>query len=651
MKLQAVPTLLRCALLSSVVMASADLHRHRPRARYSCSEPSDFPAVTIAHSRPIGDKNSGLGAYGDAEDVADLGEYAAVNELDSAADGYPGDGGGYPSGHNDEALSQDDFDFDVPDGYDLEADRHGSSHKGHYSLDSHLASLGSGSSSDTTIFQEYGLGHDPYDIYGQDTSSPTLSTSSLSASDLSSNLPDGGPETTTADTPTGQTDTIIGLSTTTFPSTTIIEPSITSTGPLPSATQTLCPDNNLKCVDGFLIGCAAVPHLVDVGSRVPKRVGSVINPQICHQSCVEDPLCTAWEDTEEPLFFDGGCYHYTQAFVLNSTEPFLSSLGINSFGIRGICDLAIPDATLTTAATTPAATPLTSSQSSTITDTATASLTSPSQSFTSTAIVTTALSSSSQPSTSTAVATSPSASGDIVTIPTSETSLCPQLDGQCLNSNLIRCDRDLDLDADPEYSDYTCVSPVPAITSERECHEACLPNFTCIGWKMTQVLTGAGAPACCHVMGSLELRDPLPQQLPLATFPEYESYGLRFRCDGGRESEELCPSAENSCLDDFLIKCDRFLFDDLTPATADFAFDWHDEIFSQLGCHQACAEDATCTAWGGYSEPLDSGEGGGELFDCYHVHAPVVLQSPLPDFVREPDPGSAARYGVRGACT
>lgn len=633
MKLRAVPTLLCCALVSSIVVASEDLHKHRPRARYSCSETPDFPAITGSHSQPVGHKNVGSGAYDDLEDDADSREYTAVNDLDPTEDVYPGDGGeyahGYPSGNNDEAPFEDDPDFEVPDEYHSEADQHGSSHSGHYSQGAPLGqdkvsdddvSMGGDSSSDALVSEEDGISYDAHDIYGQDTSSPAGITSSLSASNLPSNLPDGSTQSTTADTPTGPSETTIAISIPVTPSNTIIDLSTTSTGPLPSATQRLCPDKNMQCVDGFLIGCAAVPNFIDDEIGASKFVGGVTNPQICHQLCIEDPLCTSWIDSDEPQndFFFGGCWHYNQPMVLNSTEPFVGSIGINSGGIRGACDLGIPGSILTMGVTTP------------VTTSSTALLTS-SQSVT-------------------AIVTSPSTSGDIVTIPTSETSLCPQLDGQCLNSNVIRCDRDLDLDADPEYSNYVCLTPLPIITSERECHETCLTSFECIGWKMTQVLTNVSASECCHVWGSLEPRDPLPQQPALATYPEYNSYGLRFRCDDGRQGEELCPKAENTCLDDFLIKCDRFLFDDLTPATADYTYDWQSNIFSQLGCHQACAEDSTCTAWGGYSEPLDSGEGGGEQFDCYHVHTPVVLQSPLPDFVREPDPGSAARYGVRGAC-
>ncbi|ETS73561.1 hypothetical protein PFICI_14507 [Pestalotiopsis fici W106-1] len=619
MKLLAVPTLLRCALLSSIVLAAADQPRLRPRARYSYSEAPRFPEITGSHSQPFDHKKAAPDSYGNLEGDLDVESYAIGDGADLEDDDYSGDGGGYahgyPSGNNDETPFEDDPEYDDYDAHDFEEDRHGSSHSGHYSQGGRIghskdskydASRGSDRSYHAAAFDDEDLGYGTHDSYGQDMYDPIISTSSAAASDLSYNLPDGSSKSTVSTTPTTSSNTITDSST-------------TSTRVIPSATQILCPDKDSQCVDNFLIGCAKIFNPVDRPSVISRQVDvpGVTNPQICHQLCVEDPLCLAWADADEPEFFFGGCSHYVETIVLNSTDPFLGSLQINSFGLRGFCDLAIPESTLTTAVKTP--------------------LTTTSQS-------------------STPILTSSSASSNLPTIPTSETSLCPQLDGQCLNSNIIRCDRDLDLDVDPPWSNYVCVTPLPIITSERECHESCNPDFTCIGWKMTQVLAdastgvGGGTGECCHVFGSVVLQDPLPQQQPLATFPEYNSYGLRFRCDDGGQSEELCPKAENTCLDGFLIKCDRFLEDDLTPATAQFTNDWRDDIFSQLGCHQACAEDLSCTAWGGYSEPLDSGEGGGEMFDCYHVHTPVVLQSPLPGFVSEPDPGSSARYGVRGAC-
>ncbi|KAI0178083.1 hypothetical protein BJ166DRAFT_491892 [Pestalotiopsis sp. NC0098] len=154
------------------------------------------------------------------------------------------------------------------------------------------------------------------------------------------------------------------------------------------------------------------------------------------------------------------------------------------------------------------------------------------------------------------------------TIPTSDTHLCPDFDGQCLNGNIIRCDRVLSTDTNAISSRYECeFGPGLSVTSERACHESCRRQGDCSGWQMiqTQTFDGSGGDGttydCCFVHGHPHLQDPLPQQSRFSTFPAYYSYGLDSYCTD--QSPGLCPEADNGCVDEFLVRCGRDLEQDV----------------------------------------------------------------------------------------
>ncbi|KAK6218828.1 hypothetical protein LQW54_002754, partial [Pestalotiopsis sp. IQ-011] len=236
------------------------------------------------------------------------------------------------------------------------------------------------------------------------------------------------------------------------------------------------------------------------------------------------------------------------------------------------------------------------------------------------------------------------------TIPTSETHLCPDFDGQCLNGNIIRCDRVLGIDANATSSRYECeFGPGLSVTSERACHESCRRQGDCSGWQMiqTQIFDGSGGDGttydCCFVHGHPRLQDPLPQQSRFSTFPAYYSYGLDSYCTD--QSPGLCPMADNGCVDEFLVRCGRDLEQDVTAAPGAYTAYVVVDILEHLACHQACAENPRCTAWYGNSKSVDVGSA--LWFSCWHVFELITLQ---PVLAGAPSSLSYNYYGIRGAC-
>ncbi|KAI4596734.1 hypothetical protein KJ359_005076 [Pestalotiopsis sp. 9143b] len=218
------------------------------------------------------------------------------------------------------------------------------------------------------------------------------------------------------------------------------------------------------------------------------------------------------------------------------------------------------------------------------------------------------------------------------TLPTSATDLCPGLGGHCLDSNYIQCDRNLEDDTSTTIDDEQCVSQ-PGIHSERACHDACHLDNKCYGWTMDQEQELSD---CCHLNTSVQLRDPLPPNTAPSMSPAHYSYGLKRSCPSDISS--LCPAAESACVDGFKVRCGRLIFNDVAPIPSG---NLQPNVFEELACHQACAEDPGCTTWWGESDIVY------ETYYCYHGSRPAVFKAEIPG---TDDRYMSSSYGVRNAC-
>ncbi|ETS75288.1 hypothetical protein PFICI_12232 [Pestalotiopsis fici W106-1] len=294
--------------------------------------------------------------------------------------------------------------------------------------------------------------HDAYD-YGNDK----LNGNSYKHAGLTGAYPQ--PTESESTEPTEPTSTDTGTispgpdSTSTTPTTDTSTSSTTSLAP--TFTEILCPEVDLQCVDNFYVGCSKKFNQINPSQQSRTKIEGVQDARICHQRCLDDPTCTAWEDSDMPYGQYGECYHHHEVITLNLTAPYVaSSLGVDSFGVRNYCQLS-------PGPLDPIPPPF-------------------------------------APATTT-----------VVTIPTSSSSdLCPSFDNQCLNGLSIFCDRSLTSDAVP--NPFFGCSIQFDITTERQCHEACAANRpACRGW---QVYPDGD---CCHITeGFVSPMNPLPPKTP-----------------------------------------------------------------------------------------------------------------------------------------
>lgn len=393
-------------------------------------------------------------------------------------------------------------------------------------------------------------------------------------------------------------------STLTTPTTTTSSSSsstIATTSSASTFTEILCPDVDLQCVQNFFVGCAKKFNAIDSSQVSVKHIEGVTDARICHQRCLADPTCTAWEDSDAQLSIYGTCYHHHEAVTLDPAQPYIrSSLGVNSFGVRNACQFV-----------TGPPTPIPPPDLGPVTAT-------------------------------------------LVTLPTSASELCPSFDNRCLNNIRIRCDRDLLADANRTLSSpgLTC-APQANIATERQCHDACLADKACSGW---QGKPAPGAPedggisSCCHVnQGFILLQNPLPPPSPDFAGG---SYGLYSNCPT-TDDDALC--AEGQCVDGFRVRCRRDVREDSMTGLSGAVqivrgADPPVFVTSVLACQQACAADPSCEAWYGYvteNEPTDG------VFVTSFVclvmrNRKITLRPDLS--ARPPNQLFPTYYGIRGLC-
>lgn len=357
----------------------------------------------------------------------------------------------------------------------------------------------------------------------------------------------------------------------------------------------LCPELDLQYVEDFLKWCRET--FSELSIRNTAVIPNCNDASECHQLCTENPLRRAWEDTDEPTFFGSLCYHYLEALSPKANILFLATGLLHSAGARGFCYLLL---------LRPGTTPMAPSAT---TDTV-----------------------------------SPFASAFMMTIPTSTSGLCPYLEGRCGNGAYIRCGRNLYGDANRTTWNFDCVMQ-PDIEEEKTCHDACILDRTCTGWAgydEVDHLFSSPTFTRCHVHEFAALKRPPLNKTSSSPFA-YLSCGLKLACPA--LVANLCPAAENRCVDGFLIQCGRDLRSDAASGFGERVF--RPEILENLTCHQACAEDPECNAWYGEVEFADADFGGGGVFECFHaLDQTVVLKSDLPEVSR----GLDKCYGVRNIC-
>jgi hypothetical protein len=98
-------------------------------------------------------------------------------------------------------------------------------------------------------------------------------------------------------------------------------------------------------------------------------------------------------------------------------------------------------------------------------------------------------------------------------------------------------------------------------------------------------------------------------------------------------------------VDNLLVRCGRPFAGDVTTRRPSV---WKFDLLTDLACHQACAQDPTCTAWDGSLEYLDPESGGGALFNCYHTINRRVTLKPVLDVI--PRPLDDFSYGIKNYC-
>lgn len=110
-------------------------------------------------------------------------------------------------------------------------------------------------------------------------------------------------------------------------------------GVCPLGSTGMCPYYDSQCVEGIQVHCGPALSIVTDSNTGVREWTFDSTEYFCHQSCVEDPTCTAWDgfqDFGDPEF--GGarsyyCYHYNTTIVLNpNIPPGKSSTG---FGVKG----------------------------------------------------------------------------------------------------------------------------------------------------------------------------------------------------------------------------------------------------------------------------------------------------------------------------
>lgn len=555
-------------------------------------------------SKSLGKGASGYASQSDANDPHDAYFYR----------------NGRPFGHGDDSYRDHD-------GVQMHSD-HGASYNDglnreevHPQYDEeNYGSIGSGSSyagpvPDTFDHGDNGLGDNGHDNTGvmepypypqatglQNEPSVTASFETVSSPTGSISL---GPEETS--TEIGSISQSLGPTGSTSADTETISPGpdSTLTTPTPAAsdnpsstasaapvfTEILCPDVDLQCVDNFYVGCSKRFNQINRAQVSITRIRNVADARICHQRCVDDPTCTAWEDVDIPLGQRGVCYHHHEAITLNITVPYVAAtLGVSSFGVRNYCQLS-------PGPLAPIQPPFAS------------------------------------------------ATTNLVTIPASPTSdLCPDFDGRCLNDLAVHCDRSLLADATAQPGFNT--TDRPDLTTQRECHEACAADITCQGWMMSPESsnTGVSRTTTCSLVGNgiIQLLNPPP-----AASPEYVgySYGVKRGCPK-TDDDLLCDPGQ--CTDSTRIQCRRNLGYDAATGLSDAV--GANTVDSALACHQACAEDATCRAWYGSFQDSEVGDGiFVTFFSCYRLLSrAVTLRSDRP--AGPPNTIGTDYYGIKGLC-
>ncbi|KAH8201448.1 hypothetical protein TruAng_004372 [Truncatella angustata] len=109
-------------------------------------------------------------------------------------------------------------------------------------------------------------------------------------------------------------------------------------GVCPLGATDLCPYYDGQCVEGVRIHCHGSIE-TDAASDTGATLGGGNSQFDCHQSCVEDPTCTAWSGFDDFIDTEVGggitfiCYHHTLPIVL---KPGIGGGGLTrGYGVKG----------------------------------------------------------------------------------------------------------------------------------------------------------------------------------------------------------------------------------------------------------------------------------------------------------------------------
>lgn len=111
-------------------------------------------------------------------------------------------------------------------------------------------------------------------------------------------------------------------------------------GLCPLGSTEMCPYYDSQCVEGIQVHCGRSLG-ADTGSvPVSSALTNDMTQYDCHQSCVKDPTCTAWDGYYDVLDLESGgglefeCYHYNSTFVLKPDIP-PKKPNTNGYGLKG----------------------------------------------------------------------------------------------------------------------------------------------------------------------------------------------------------------------------------------------------------------------------------------------------------------------------
>ncbi|KAF7541035.1 hypothetical protein G7054_g952 [Neopestalotiopsis clavispora] len=204
---------------------------------------------------------------------------------------------------------------------------------------------------------------------------------------------------------------------------------------------------------------------------------------------------------------------------------------------------------------------------------------------------------------------------------------------------------------------------VPNIPDKEACHQSCIDDPVCMGWislyESVAELWESGimiSQYCRHIFNTVQFNTTEP-------FGFGEAFGLRGFCDfpiagpastseqGGSTASavapqitptsatDLCPDMDGQCLNGFKVRCERLIFNDVTPLLEGNLVA---NISEEVVCHETCVEDSGCTAWWGERDSYF------KTYTCYHGTMSVSIKPMIAESQGEEFMYSS--YGVRKTC-